>query len=378
MATKAKAKASAKAPGPPPLDLTTLSRWLAADPAGRLKALGAAALEADDAAWRRLAEPYRCALAWAWDEQPEPFWQHAGPWLKGKDARLRALATGALPLSHEGQRKKVLEALRRQLGDKAEEVRLTAADLLLEDFGAHHEDAARLATAPDPALRALVARHAGWAEGADATKKAVALLEPLALAPEPAVHWAAAAALAELHDREPRAALELARKMAVSEDEDVRWAVAASFFEPVLGDGFDQLLPTIRAWLRGPDLWLRWTLVRSLRFVRATARSLLLLKALYEDKDPEVRRRVAQHLVELFERGTEAGRAVGELLRRCKVDASRRVREVVEEGEARHQVDFDRVPRPGQQLADLPDEVVVEGDDGEEAAPSSDDDDDDD
>jgi HEAT repeat protein len=352
---------------PIPLDVPTLSRWLQLQPGSHVKRIQAWVAKATDAEWSRLEETLRIALQWAWDEQPAVFYPVLRPWLKSPSDRLRALVAGALPLSHEEWRESSIKELKKLVQDKAKSVRIVAADLLAEDPIGQLEQVKKLAQSEDAEVRAVVVRHLTSAD-ADTLKKLLPSLEALCLDPAKEVHWPAAAALADLHERDARAVLEIARKMALSDDEDIRMAVAASFFEHVLADAFDQLLPTIRGWLKAPEANLRWTLVRSLRFLRVTPRSMQLLKALYEDKDPEIRRRVVQVLVDLFDQKSEHGRALGDLLRRAKVDQSKRVRDIVEEGETRHSIDFDHVPRPGEQVGDLPEELGEEGEEGEEAA----------
>ncbi|MCW8141332.1 MAG: HEAT repeat domain-containing protein [Planctomycetota bacterium] len=362
-----------------PLDVPTLSRWLQLQPQQHVKRVQALVTKASEAEWARLQEGLRVALQWAWDEQPDVFFPLLRPWLKNTSERLRALAAGALPLSHETWRDASIKELKRLVTDKSRAVRVVAADLLVEDPASQVEQVRKLAASDDPEVRAVVARHLQAAEG-ETLKKLLPALEALCLDPRPEVHWAAAATLCDLHERDARAVLEIARKMALSPDEDIRAAVAASFFENVLADVFDQLLPTIRGWLKAPEANLRWTLVRSLRFLRVTPRSLQLLKALYEDKDPEIRRRVAAILVDLFDMRSEHGRALGELLRRAKGDQSKRVREIAEEGEERHGVDFDKLPRPGEHLTDLPEDMEgeLDGEEGELPEETPDDGDDDD
>jgi hypothetical protein len=376
--TKTK-ESKASSTEPIPHDAPTLSRWLALQPATNLKRVQAWVTKVNDEEWRRVHEVVRIALQWAWDEQPDMFFPLMRSWLKSSSERQRLIAAGALPLSHEQWRETSLRELKKLVSDKSKAVRIVAADLLAEDPVGQLDHVRKLAQLPDAEVRAIVARHLTGAEG-EALKKLLPTLESLALDPSKDVHWAAAATLCDLHERDARAILEIARKMALHDDEDIRMAAAASFFEHVLADSFDQLLPTIRGWLKAPEGNLRWTLVRSLRFLRVTPRSLQLLKALYEDKDPEIRRRVAQVLVDLFDARAEHGRAVGDLLRRAKIDQSKRVREVAEEGEQRHNIDFDKVPRPGEHLTDLPDDLdAVEGEEGEiaEAETETVDDDDD-
>lgn len=378
MTTKTKtASKEAAAESAIPTDIPTLSRWLGLDPKEHLKRLQSQLVAASDEELGRLEEGARCALGWAWDEQPDEFNALGGAWLKSTNARLRRIAAGALPLSHEDWRETNLRHLKKLVTDKDKSVRLAAADHLLEDPVGGLEHVKRAATSTDPEMRALAARHLAGID-AETLKKSLALLESLALDPAPEVHWAMAASLAELYERDPRAVLELGKKMAASEDEALRTAAAAAFFEVVLADAFDQLLPTLRLWLKAPEPWLRWTLVRSLRFVRVTPRSLTLFKALFEDKEPEIRRRVVGLLVDLFDVRREEARTISELLRRAKTDQAKRVRDLAEEGEARHGVNFDDIPAPGEQV-DLPEEPIgEEGAEGPEPAEDDDRDDDDD
>lgn len=368
-----------KAPEAPiPTDVPTLSRWIGVQPAANLKRLQTWITKLGDDELARVEEGLRCALQWAWDEQPELVGRGLNPWLKSPSERLRKLAVGALPLSHEDHREAALRNLKKMILDKSKEVRLAAWDLLLEDPVAQLDSLKKAAAAEEPAVRALAARHLA-AVDAETFKRSLALVEALALDPDPEVHGVMAQSMADLWERDSRSVLEVGRKMAVSELESHRTAVAAGCFEIVLADAFDQLLPTLRVWLKAPEVWLRWTLVRSLRFVRVSPRSLTLFKALFEDKEPEIRRRVAILLVDLFDAQAESGRAVSELLRRAKVDPSKRVREIVEEGEQRHQVDFDKIPAPGEALGELPEEPegVEEGEPGEadEETEAEDDDD---
>jgi HEAT repeat protein len=341
-----------------PVDLPTLSRWLALDPKPHVAALAAWLEKADETSWPHTFLRARLALAWAWDAEPEVFFPLVSSWLKGTNVRLRRVATAALPVSHEAHREKCLKLLKKLSQDKDRQVRLIAMDFLTEDAEHNLDLIKKLAATPDPEVRSVLARHLQEIHP-DSIKKAVPILELLGQDPDPKVHWAVASSLREIYDREARPALDVARQMAVSEDEGVRWAIAGGFFEHVFADNFDQLLPTIRSWLRQGDPNVRWTLVRALRFIKVNARSLQLLRALYEDSDPEIRRRVVQQLLDLFNpRGGDAYRSVGELLRRAKRDGAKRVREVVEEGESQLGIDFDTVPLPGE---DVPDELDQDG-----------------
>ncbi len=322
-----------------PVDVDALARWVAQQPKERVKELEMFITRSSAAAFRRQADLLRIGLKWAWDEQPQLFFTLCGPWLKSNNARLRWTAAGALPLSHEDFAEKSTRQLRRLAGDKDRGVRLMAVDMLAEDINRNLDLAKRWSKDDDPAVRQIVARHLRRAKG-DNVKASVPLLEILALDPEPDVHWAAGSTLLGLYAREPRPVLEITRQMANAEREEIRAASASVFFEHVFADKFDQLMPTIRSWLRAGDLHLRWTLVRSLRFIQVTNRSLQLLRALFEDKDPEIRRRVVQVLLNLYDPTSDFRGVVTDLLKRADQDSARRVREVVEEGRVRHGEDY--------------------------------------
>ena len=359
MATKSK-------DAPLPTDLPTLARWLAVDPKEHVKRLEAALLGLSAEEFSRRRDAARMALQWAWDEQPETFFPLLKHWLGDKaHVRLRWVATAALPISHEGVADKVERTLKKSLQDKDREVRLVAIDYLAEDVKGQLETVRKAARTPDPAVKAVVARHLAGVD-VETLKKILPLLEELALDTAPEVHWQVAATLYDLYEREPRDVLKTARKMAEHPDPGPRAAVASSFFTHVFSDHFDQLQPTIRAWLKDGNPELRWTLVRALRFLRTTGRSLQLLRALYEDKDPEVRRRVVQHLVDVFDPGADYARPVAELLRRAKEDQSKRVREVAEEGEERLGVRFDALQLSGASLEEPEEEGEGELEEGEE------------
>jgi len=349
-----------------PTDSATLARWLAEEPTESVKALEAFVTRASASDYGSRREVVRIALRQAWDEQPDVFFALLQPWFKAPPARLRWLATGALPVAHEGHRDPCARALRRMATDRDAAVRHLAVELLGEDLEANLEALRRWVKDADPAVRATAARHLGSAEG-EALAKALPLLEALGLDAAADVHWAAVGALVELYEREPRAVLDVARALATASDPEVRGAVAAGFFERVLADAFDATLPTLRSWLRSGAPELRWTLVRSLRFVRVTARSAHLLRVLYEDQDPEIRRCLVAALLDLFEGQPEARGGLAELLRRARIDPSKRVRELLEEGDARF----------GERFEEVALQAAEDGDEGGDPGEADDDDDDD-
>ena len=329
-----------------PFEIPTLVRWLALKPKEHFKVLEASLKSGSDADFRSLGEPARVALRLAWDEQPEVFFPLVSPWLKGTNVRLRRIAAGAIPISNEGHADKCQRLLKKLSADKDRETRLAAMDLLAEDTDAQLNQLAKWAKTPDPDVQLIVARHVRNVSK-DQIKKAIAILMDLADQPQGGVPWEVASALYDLHARENRAVLEVAHKMALHQEAEIRTAIASGFFQLVFADHFDQLLPTMRSWLRMGEAELRWTLARALKFLRVTARSLQLLRALYEDRDPDIRRRVVTKLIESFDPGSEQLRSVAELLRRAKEDQARKVREVAEAGEERLGVQFDKINYDG-------------------------------
>jgi hypothetical protein len=328
-----------------PFDTAKMSGWLAVDPKGHVKVLETFITKSTADGFRRQAELLRIGLKSAWDGQPEAFFPLLRPWLKSTNTRLRRTAVGALPVAHPEYSEKCIRQLKKLISDKDRDVRLMAVDLLAEDVNGNLDLVKRWVKDSDPKVRELVTVHLRQLE-ADRIKACQALFEGLVVDSEPNVHWAAAATILELYEKEPRPMLELARSMANSEVGSVRSAAAGMFFEHLFADRFDHLLPTIRSWLRAGDPWLRWTLVRSLRFIRLTTRSLQLLRALYEDKDPEIRRRSILLLIGHYDPYSDLRRSVVDILRRAAQDTARQVRDAVEEGKKEHGDDF-LEDRPG-------------------------------
>ena len=352
-----------------PFEIPTLVRWLAHSPKEHFKLFEASLKSGSEADFRRTQEASRVALRLVWDEQPDVFFPLINPWLKGSNQRLRRLAVGALPISHEDYADKCQRLLKKLSADKDRETRLIAMDLIAEDPDKQLGQFAKWAKTPDPDVQLIVARHIRNVSK-DLIKKAIAVLLDLADQPKGGVPWEVASALYDLHARENRAVLEVAHKMALHEEPEIRTAIACGFFQLVFADHFDQLLPTMRSWLRQGEPELRWTLARALKFLKVTARSLQLLRALYEDREPDIRRRVVVKLVEAFDPESEQLRSVAELLRRAKEDQARKVREVAEEGEARLGVQFDKINYDGtfdDDAFDDDDDVDADGgDDGDD------------
>jgi vesicle coat complex subunit len=315
-----------------PLDIPALGEWLGQDPSERLPRLETLITRAPKSRSEFKIERVRLALKQAFDQQPKIFFKLTKSWLASDDARLRLAAAGALPVSHEDFRAKSERILKRLMADDDARVRHLAIDLLAIDINEHLDRVHKWAKSPDPHVRETVVRHLRHMATDQIKPRVPTLFKELVEDPAPNVHWAVASTFLLLYEREPRPIIETIKAMAISNNESVRAAAAACFFEHVFADHFDQLLPTMRSWLRTNPPYLRWTLVRSLRFLTVTARSMQLLRGLYEDPDPEIRRRLAQALVHLYDPLDEDRRQLLTLVRRADQDPSKRVRDAVAQG----------------------------------------------
>jgi HEAT repeat protein len=235
-----------------------------------------------------------------------------------------------------------VKILKKLALDPAREVRLVAIDVLAEEPDKHLELIRKWAKDDDQKVRETVARHLHLT---DQPRKILPILEQLALDPDSDVHWTAAATLYDIYSIDPKGALEVAKKMAANPDMDLRSAAALCFFEHVFADSFDHSFLLMRQWVRSGDPNLRWTLAHSLRFAKATARSFQVLRALFEDRDPEIRRRVVWQLAEFFKK-FEDPRQAAELMRRALRDQSKRVRDVAEESEKNLGIDLATIAPP--------------------------------
>jgi hypothetical protein len=362
------------------MEIPTLSRWLSFEPKQRLTLLEEFVNKLGRERFQKLFDPIRIAVAWAWDESPDVFFRIMNKWVTSANPRLRQLIAGSLPTANDATRAKSLKILRKLALDGVREVRLQAIDVLAEDVDKHFDQVKRWAKDEDPKIRETVARHLHLTEQ---PKKVLPLLETLALDPEHDIHWAAAATLYDLYAVDPKSVLEVTKKMAAHENQDIRWAVALSFFEHVFADSFEHSFLLMRQWVRSGDPHLRWTLAHSLRFARASARSFQVIRALFEDRDPEVRSRVVWQLGQFFKR-FEDPRVAAELLRRAFADQSKRVRDMAEEVVTGLGIDLAAITPPPDDGSAHVIESSWEPQDGEETPPpaeearAADDDDDDD
>ncbi len=331
-----------KALGKIPTEIPTLSRWVADDPKARLEEVKQAIAKAGKDRFLKMQDPIRIAVAWAWDENPEVFYKIMQGWLASDNPRLRVIATGALPLSNETYHERSVKILKKMALDADRDVRNKAIDILAEEVDRNIELVKRWAVDQDPEVRAIVARHLHLT---DTPKRVLPIAEQLALDADPDVHWWAARALYDLHEREAKGALEVAKKMAASPDIDIRRAVAYSYFEHVFGDSFDHSFLLMRQWVRSGDPHLRWTLAHSLRWAKPNPRSLQVLRALFEDRDPEIRVKVIQQLKDFFPRFEDV-RPAAELLRRAQSDPVKKVRDTAEEAERALGIDLAAIPVP--------------------------------
>ncbi len=331
-----------KALGKIPTEIPTLSRWVADDPKARLEEVKHALEKAGKERFLKMQDPIRIAVAWAWDENPETFFRLMQGWLSSDNPRLRVIAAGALPLANESYHERSVKILKKMVLDADRDVRNKAIDILAEEVDRNIDLVKRWAVDQDAEVRAIVARHLHLT---DTPKKVLPIAEQLALDADPDVHWCAARVLYDLHEREAKGALEVAKKMAASPDIDIRRAVAYSYFEHVFGDSFDHSFLLMRQWVRSGDPNLRWTLAHALRWAKPNPRSLQVLRALFEDRDPEIRVKVVQQLKDFFPRFEDV-RPAAELLRRAQGDPVKKVRDTAEEAERNLGIDLASIPLP--------------------------------
>lgn len=312
----------------PPSDPGQLARWLLARPKARITKLRKHLHGAGADRFTQLQPGVRVALHEAWDEDPETFFELLEPWRKGRNTKFRALYAAALPMLEEPAGARCRARLLELAADRSRDVRLVAVERLCRELEHIPVEAARFARDRDPGIRELVAR--GLAElGPVAEFREVFLA--VCLDRNVDVHWAAAAALPRVHERDESLARELGQLMAESDDIDIRWAVAVNYLEPLFAEQFERIVPTLRQWVRTGDRSLKWTLVHSLRFVPSSPRLTALLRLLFEDRDPVIRRRVLWQLGQLV--GKVERSEVAALLDAAAGDGSRKVREQAERTE---------------------------------------------
>lgn len=306
-----------------PQDIGALARWLASDPKGRAPAFRRLVIKLDKSSFEARRASLRAGLHEAWDEESADFFELLDSWRGHRSARLRYLAAGAVALV-EGPRFELgLSWLRGMITDNARDVRAMAVERLCAEVNAAPDDFRRFSLDKDPRLREIAARHIQDIDEPEALGDAI---KRLCIDRDPAVHWAAAVGLHRIFERADNLAKEAAQLMGESDDHDVRWAVVSSFYEPIFADGFDRYLPMMRQWIRSGDRNLRWTLAHALRFVKPSPRVLAIVRSLFEEKDPLIRRRLLWQLEQMI--GAVDLPEIDKLLEKGCKDSSKRVRDL--------------------------------------------------
>jgi hypothetical protein len=305
-----------------PTDIPLLARWLSAAPKKRLGELKRLVTGSDRKKFHSLGPCFRAALIEAWDEEPDLFFETMDGWRRSRNPRIRSLVAGAVPLIDGPRFNEALDLLRQMARDSAREVRLVAVERLCGEIDAVAEEIQRFAVDKDPKIREFVAHHLREIRQVEDFKE---VIELLCLDRNNDVHWAAAASLYALHDRAEAIVKECAHKMASSEDLDIRWAVVTSYYDFLFGENFERLTTMMRQWIRSGNRQLKWTLVHSLRYTNPSPRLIMLLKTLYADKDPIIRRRVIWQLGQ--KQGFHDDSEILALLEKALVDSSKKVRE---------------------------------------------------
>jgi hypothetical protein len=305
-----------------PTDGPLLARWLSEAPKKRLGELKRLVTSSDRKGFQNIGPCYRAALMEAWDEDPDAFFEAMDVWRRSRNVRIRSLVAGAVPLIDGPRFNEALDLLRQMARDSAREVRLVAIERLCGEIEAVPEEVKRFAIDKDPKVREFVAHYLREIRNVEAFKD---LIEILCLDRNTEVHWAAAASLHALHERDDSVIKECAQKMAESEDADIRWAVVTNYYDFLFGEHFERLATMMRQWIRTGNRSLRWTLAHGLRYTNPSPRLMMLLKTLYEDKDPIIRRRIVWQI------GQKAGFAdekdILSLLDKALFDSSKKIRE---------------------------------------------------
>lgn len=273
-----------------------MSFWLLEDPEKRLKDFrkGIHKVPQEDFEFHEGA--WRGALLEAWDQQPETFFELLEEWKNARKPRLRALVAGAAPLLIDEYTQQSLNWLKELSRDTNKTVRMVAIERLCGEIDALPEEMKRFARDKDAEVRQLVAYYLGESRKVSQYED---ILCELANDPEPAVHWSATASIHRLFEKDSSILKDGLKQLAGHSDINIRWAIVINHFEPLFAEYFDRYMGLMRQWLRSGEAELRWTLVHSLRYTKATPPLQIILGHLLEDKDPVIRCRVFWQMAEL-------------------------------------------------------------------------------
>lgn len=305
-----------------PTDIPLLSRWLSVSPKKRLAELKRHVTASDRKGFLSLGPCLRVAIMEAWDEEPEQFFEAMDGWRRSRNPRVRSLVAGAVPLIDGPRFNEALDLLRQMARDSVRDVRLIAVERLCGEIDAVPEEIQRFSIDKDPKVREFVALYLRELRDVESFQF---VIETLCLDRNSDVHWAAAASLHALHERAEAVVKDCAHKMAESEDVDIRWAIATNYYDLLLGENFERLTTMIRQWIRSGSRQLKWTLAHSLRYTTPSPRLIMLLKTLYEDKDPVIRRRVVWQIGQKYALADD--NEMMALLTKAELDSSKKVRE---------------------------------------------------
>ena len=309
-----------------PTDILLLGRWLSASPKKRLAELKRHVTGSDRKSFLTIGPCLRVAIMEAWDEDPDLFFEAMDAWRRSRNPRVRSLVAGSVPLIDGPRFNEALDLLRQMARDTVRDVRLIAVERLCGEIDAVPEEIQRFSIDKDPKVREFVALYLRELRDVESFQF---VIETLCLDRNSDVHWAAAASLHALHERADAIVKDCAQKMAESEDVDIRWAVATNYYDFLFGENFERMTTMIRQWIRSGSRPLKWTLAHSLRFTAPSPRLIMLLKTLYEDKDPVIRRRVVWQIGQKYALADD--NEMMALLTKAENDSSKKVREQAEQ-----------------------------------------------
>jgi hypothetical protein len=163
--------------------------------------------------------------------------QLAQDWLRSSDARLRLLATDALPLFQEEQEARHKTLIEAALSDPAAPVRAIAISRLASSRSIDAALLDRLAADPQLEVRIALARAL---RRAALTDSAFPALEKLLMDPDPNLTWAAGEALEASAQKNLQRSWELISRSAALGSEQRRLALARSALEGILALAFEK------------------------------------------------------------------------------------------------------------------------------------------